>query len=411
MALKSVKRRIKTDDVLIIGGGMAGLILASALGCAGIAVSIIEPTPRKKILNTKFDGRTTAIAAGSRNALSAIGAWEPMREKAADILDIRISDGHSPLFLHFDHLDLNVGPLGHIVENRTIRRALLERLDDLPTVKLHFGSCVETLDRGGPLVRALLDNGKTLKALVAVATDGRGSPTRKAANIGVKHWRYPQRGIVCTVKHERDHCGVAQEHFLPAGPFAILPMTGQRSSIVWTEKEELAPAILDLPEEEFAEELNLRFGDYLGDLEIVNPIFSYPLGFLHASQYIVPRLALAGDAAHAVHPIAGQGLNIGIRDVAVLAEVITEALRLGLDPGSVNVLEAYEQSRRFDNTMMLAATDGLNRLFSNDIAPVRLARDVGLAMVNKTPPLKRVLMRHAMGFLGDIPRLIRGEQI
>ena len=166
-----------------------------------------------------------------------------------------------------------------------------------------------------------------------------------------------------------------------------------------------------MPEEEFAEELNLRFGDYLGDLEIVNPIFSYPLGFLHASRYIVPRLALAGDAAHAVHPIAGQGLNIGIRDVAVLAEVITEALRLGLDPGSVNVLEAYEQSRRFDNMMMLAATDGLNKLFSNDIAPARLVRDVGLAMVNKTLPLKRVLMRHATGLFGDMPRLIRGEQI
>jgi 2-octaprenyl-6-methoxyphenol hydroxylase len=188
-------------------------------------------------------------------------------------------------------------------------------------------------------------------------------------------------------------------------------MTGQRSSIVWTEKAELAPALLELPRQEFAEELQIRFGDYLGDLEIVGPKFSYPLGLLHAEHYIAPRLALAGDAAHAIHPIAGQGLNIGIRDAAALAEIIVDALRLGLDPGSVNVLEGYERWRRFDNTMMIAATDGLNRIFSNDVGPIKFVRDVGLAAVNRTPPLKRLFMRHAMGVLGDLPRLIRGEPI
>jgi len=411
MALKSAKGCIGTYDTVIIGGGMTGLILAAALGSAGIAVSVIERSSRERVLNSKFDGRTTAISPGSRNALLAIGAWEGMRQKASDILDIRISDGRSPLFLHFGLADLDEGPLGHIVENRIIRSALLARLDELPTVKLIFGCCVKTLERGEHFAEARLDNGKTLKASIAVATDGRESPTRKAAEIGVKQWRYPQIGIVCTVKHERDHCGVAQEHFLPAGPFAILPMTGHRSSIVWTEKETLAPSILELSKKEFTEELNLRFGDYLGNLKTIDPIFSYPLGFLHADRYIMPRLALAGDAAHAIHPIAGQGLNIGIQDAAVLAEIITEAVRLGLDPGSVNVLEAYEQRRRFDNTMMLAATDGLNRLFSNDITPIRIFRDIGLAMVNKTPPLKRLLMRQAMGVLGDLPRLIRGEKI
>jgi 2-octaprenyl-6-methoxyphenol hydroxylase len=398
-------------DVLIIGGGMTGLILATALGNAGVSTAVIEPLAPEKLLDTGFDGRTTAIAAGSRNALASIGAWQGMSGEAEDILEIRVSDGHSPLFLHYDHVELDEGPLGHILENRVIRSALLERLSTLSSVKMFFGQSVQSLDRDGHFAKALLSDGEIVAGRLAIATDGRGSPTRKAANINVKQWRYPQTGIVCTVRHQHDHRGIAQEQFLPAGPFAILPMTEQRSSIVWTEKTELAPKLLDLPDQEFAEELQIRFGDYLGDLEIVGPKFSYPLGLLHAEHYIVPRLALAGDAAHAIHPIAGQGLNIGIRDAAALAEIIVDALRLGLDPGSLNVLEDYERWRRFDNTMMIAATDGLNRIFSNDIGPIKLARDVGLAAVNRTPPLKRLFMRHAMGVLGDLPRLIRGEPI
>jgi 2-octaprenyl-6-methoxyphenol hydroxylase len=398
-------------DVLIIGGGMAGLILAAALGSAGVSTAVIEPLAPEKLLDTGFDGRTTAISAGSRNALASIGVWPGMGDEAADILEIRVSDEHSPLFLHYDHAELDDGPLGHIVENRIIRSALLERLTTLSSVKLFFGRRVESLDREGQFARAFLSDGTTLVAQLAIATDGRGSPTRKAANIKVRQWRYPQIGIVCTVQHQYPHHGVAQEKFLPAGPFAILPMTGQRSSIVWTEKAELAPVLLELPDQEFAEELQIRFGDYLGDLEVVGPKFSYPLGLLHADHYIAPRLALAGDAAHAIHPIAGQGLNIGIRDAAALAEIIVDALRLGLDPGSVNVLEGYERWRRFDNTMMIAATDGLNRIFSNDVGPIKFARDVGLAAVNRTPSLKRLFMRHAMGVLGDLPRLIRGEPI
>jgi 2-octaprenyl-6-methoxyphenol hydroxylase len=398
-------------DVLIIGGGMAGLILAAALGSAGVSTAVIEPLAPEKLLDTGFDGRTTAIAAGSRNALASIGAWQGMSGEAEDILEIRVSDGHSPLFLHYDHVELDDGPLGHIVENRVIRSALLKRLATLSSVKLFFGRHVQSLDRRGQFAKAFLSDGETLKAKLAIATDGRGSPTRKAANINVKQWRYPQTGIVCTVKHQHPHHGVAQEQFLPAGPFAILPMTEQRSSIVWTEKADLAPKILELPDQEFAEELQIRFGDYLGDLKIVGPKFSYPLGLLHAEHYFAPRLALAGDAAHAIHPIAGQGLNIGIRDAAALAEIVVDALRLGLDPGSINVLENYERWRRFDNTMMIAATDGLNRIFSNDVGPIKLARDVGLATVDRTPPLKRLFMRHAMGVLGDLPRLIRGEPI
>jgi len=401
----------RQTDVLIVGGGMAGLSLAAALGGAGARVAVIEPLPPERLTAEAFDGRTSAIAAGSRAVLDAAGAWAGMAPEAQPILDIRVTDGASPLFLHYDHRDLGDEPMGYILENRAIRRALLERIAALDTVALHFGRRVAALERGGAQARATLDDGTEIRAALAVATDGRGSPTRTQAGIGVTQWRYGQVGIVCTVGHERDHRGVAQEHFLPAGPFAILPMTGRRSSIVWTEHADLAPALLALDEDAFLEELALRFGDYLGGLRVLGPRFSYPLGLLHADRYIGTRLALAGDAAHAIHPIAGQGFNLGLRDVAALAEVTIDAMRLGLDPGAAPVLERYERWRRFDNTLMLAATDSLNRLFSNDVAPIRLARDAGLAAVDRLAPLKRLFMRHAMGQLGELPRMVRGEPV
>ena len=410
----NVKPKISSShisEILIVGGGLTGLVLAAALGGAGVEVTIVDPIPKTKFLNPKFDGRTTAISAGSRAALDVIGTWKYMEGQAEEILEIRVSDAHSPFFLHFDHADLDAGPVGFIVENQKIRTALFKSLENLSTVKLRFGQHVRLLNQDDQLISAETDNGDVMSARLVIAADGRASPIRKLANIGARQWRYLQTGIVCTVKHEYSHGGVAQEHFLPAGPFAILPMTKNRSSIVWTEKESLAPKILSLSKEAFTEELKLRFGNYLGDLKVIGPIFSHPLGLLHADTYILPRLALAGDAAHAIHPIAGQGLNLGIRDAAVLAEIIINALRLGLDPGSMNVLEGYQRWRRFDNSMMVAVTDGLNRLFSNDIAPLKAARDVGLAMVNNTPPLKQLFMRHAMGLLGDLPKLIRGEQI
>jgi 2-octaprenyl-6-methoxyphenol hydroxylase len=334
-----------------------------------------------------------------------------MEPDAQPILDIRVSDGRSPLFLHYDHRDVGAIPLGHIAENRVIRQALLERLAQIPAVTMLAGRRVDRLDRDAVSARATLDDGSVCETRLAVATDGRNSPTRTAAGIENTAWNYAQVGIVCTVAHERDHKGVAQEHFLPAGPFAILPLTGRRSSIVWTERAELAPTLMALDDDGFLAEMSLRFGDYLGGLSVVGPRFSYPLGLMHARRYIAPRLALAGDAAHTIHPIAGQGLNIGWRDVAALAEVIVDALRLGSDPGSTVTLERYERWRRVDNTLMLAATDSLNRLFSNDVAPVRLARDAGLAAVNRMAPLKQLLMRHAMGLLGDLPRLVRGEAL
>ncbi|HKS89068.1 MAG TPA: FAD-dependent monooxygenase, partial [Stellaceae bacterium] len=256
-----------------------------------------------------------------------------------------------------------------------------------------------------------LADGRRLACRLIAAADGRDSPLRHMAGIGAVEWRYPQIGIVATVAHERPHAGIAVEHFLPAGPFAILPMTGNRSSIVWTEHADFAPHLLALPDREFAAELAARFGDFLGAIEPVGPRWSYPLALMQAERYRAPRLALIGEAAHVIHPIAGQGLNIGIRDVAALAELVIDQRRRGLDIGDDGVLDAYQRWRRADAILLAAVTDGLNRLFSNEIPPVRLARDVGLAIVNRLPPLKRVLMRHAMGLIGDLPRLARGEPL
>jgi 2-octaprenyl-6-methoxyphenol hydroxylase len=232
----------------------------------------------------------------------------------------------------------------------------------------------------------------------------------------VTRWDYPQCGIVCTVGHEKPHNGVAHEHFLPSGPFALLPMTdgadgGHRSSLVWTERRALVPAMMALSPAGFARELMRRYGDGLGSLRQVGGRWSYPLGLMHAERYVDRRLALIGDAAHVIHPISGQGLNLGLRDVAALAEALMDARRLGRDLGSAEVLARYQRWRRFDNSLLMVVTDGLNRLFSNDLAPLRLARDLGLAAVDRLPPLKRVFMRHAMGLVGDLPRLTRGQAL
>jgi 2-octaprenyl-6-methoxyphenol hydroxylase len=258
---------------------------------------------------------------------------------------------------------------------------------------------------------ATLGDGATRRVRLVAAADGKDSLLRRAAQIQAVEWRYDQIGIVTTVRHQRPHAGIAIEHFLPAGPFAILPMTERRSSLVWTEAASLAPRLVALPDAEFAAELRARFGDFLGAVEPVGPRFTYPLSLMQAETYIAPRLALIGEAAHVIHPIAGQGLNVGIRDVAALAEAIVDARRLGLDIGGDSVLERYQRWRRLDAVVLAGVTDGLNRLFSNTIAPIKFARDLGLAAVNQMPPLKRLLMQHAMGVLGDRPRLARGEAL
>jgi 2-octaprenyl-6-methoxyphenol hydroxylase len=403
-----------TDDVelLIAGGGLNGMLLAAACAGVGLRVAVVDRQDPAAMLDEKFDGRTSAIAYGSKLVFDGIGLWPRIADEAEPIREIRVADDNSPLFLHYDHQELGSNePLGYIVENRVLRRALFELAKNLPSLDILAPRTLGPMTADDTGAVATLADGTRIHARLVAAADGKDSPLRQAAGIRAVEWRYKQTGIVTTVAHERPHAGIAVEHFLPAGPFAILPMTGNRSSIVWTENAALAPHLTRLPEAEFAAELRARFGDFLGAIEPVGPRWAYPLSLMQAERYIDRRLALVGEAAHVIHPIAGQGLNVGIRDVAALAEAIVDARRLGLDIGDDSVLERYQRWRRLDAVLLAGVTDGLNRLFSNTIAPVKLARDIGLAAVNRLPPLKRLLMRHAMGTLGDRPRLARGEPL
>ncbi len=416
--------KFRETEVLIVGGGMVGLTLGIALASAGLRSTIVDRADPARLTTAPHDGRSSAIARGSQQALAALGIWHRMADGAQPIMDIRVSDGQvgrnaAPFFLHYAQDDLDAGtagPLGYIVENRVTREALYARAAQLRDLTLLAPAAIAALDRNPGAVEAELDDGTRLKAQVVVAAEGRMSKLRQAAGIKITTWDYPQCGIVATIHHDRPHNGVAYEHFLPAGPFAMLPMTdtadGQhRSSLVWTERRDLVPAMMKLSDKDFTTELTRRFGTSLGTLREVGGRWSYPLSLLHAERIVDRRLALVGDAAHGIHPISGQGLNLGLRDVAALAETLVDARRLGLDLGGGEVLAGYARWRRFDNMALIAVTDGLNRLFSNDVAPLRMVRDLGLAAVNQMPPLKRFFMRHAMGLVGDLPRLVKGEAL
>ncbi|GLQ05013.1 FAD-dependent monooxygenase [Sneathiella chinensis] len=404
------KSKLMNADILVVGGGLNGLPLAIAVASAGLKVVVLErDTPEAVTANT-FDGRVSAIAHASRNLLKSIGVWDHVAEKQP-MLDIRITDGPSKFFLHYDHRQLGDEPFGHMVENRHMRVALLKRAAEIDTLTLLAPATYTRIDRDQDGVTALLEDGTEILARLVVAADGRGSRLREMAGIGKVGWSYDQAGIVCTVEHERPHNGVAQERFLNPGPFAILPMTGNRSSLVWTEQTDMARHLMGLDDDSFLEEMALRFGDYLGALKIVGPRWSYPLALHQADSYIGERLALIGDSAHGMHPIAGQGLNLGLRDVAALAEVIMDAARLGQDPGSQTALLRYQQWRRFDSVVLLTITDLLNRLFTTDISVVRLARDLGMAAVNRMPSLKGFFMEHARGTTGELPRLLAGKRL
>lgn len=418
-------------DVAIVGGGMVGLTLGIALSGAGLRVVLIDKADPAGFTEAAYDGRSSAIARGSQQALAALGIWRELAPAAQPILDIRVSDGRldrpaSRLVLDYAHDEVAEravpgappAPLGYIVENRAIRSALnacVARAERL-TVLAPAAVARLALPRDAGPVRFSLDDGTQISARLLIGADGRGSAVRAAAGIRTTEWAYPQSGIVCTVGHERPHNGLAHEHFLPSGPFAMLPMVdgpdGQpRSSLVWTERRALVPAMMALDDAAFGHELERRFGRTLGRLRPLGRRWAYPLSLMHAERYTAPRVALVGDAAHVIHPIAGQGLNLGLRDVAALAETVVDAHRVGLDIGDAGVLAGYQRWRRADNLLLTVVTDGLNRLFSNDIGPLRLARDLGLAVVDRLPPLKRAFMRHAMGLTGDLPRLIKGERL
>jgi 2-octaprenyl-6-methoxyphenol hydroxylase len=398
-------------DVVIVGGGMVGLTLGAALDHGGVTSVVVDRDDPERQLEAGFDGRVSAIAFAAWNMLEAIGVAAFLRDDAQPINDIRVSDGGSPLFLHFDHRTVSDQPFGYMVENRHLRRGLDRLADELEHTTRLAPAEVAKVERTAHDVRVTLKDGTEIRAALLVGADGRNSRIRHDAGIRVHSADYGQHGIVTTVEHEKDHQGYAQERFLPAGPFAVLPMTGRRSSLVWTEPSLRAAALMKLDAEDFDAEMRARLGDYLGEAHCIGPRWSYPLGVQIAERYIDARLALVGDAAHGVHPIAGQGLNMGLRDVAALAEVVSDAKRLGMDPGEASVLEKYQRWRRFDNVLLTAVTDGLTRLFSNDVPPIRLARDVGLGIVNRIPPLKRFFIQHARGSVGELPKLLTGKPL
>ena len=399
--------KINKTDLIIIGGGMVGLSLAIAVAQSGVNVTVVEKDYLDLQLKPEFDGRVSAISLGSERVLNAIGVWQYMLPKAEAILDIRVADDYSTSHVHYNYHDTGSEPMGHMVENRHTRIALLKRVAELPNINLITKTEVSNFERDANNATVTLSNGSIWQAPLLVAADGRRSKMRDLVGIKTIERGYKQHAIVCTIEHELPHQGLALQRFLPAGPFAALPMQNNRSAIVWSEDERLAPEVIKLPDVEFAAEIKVRLGDYLGDFKVIGKRFSYPLNLVLAKKYIDNRFALVGDSAHGIHPIAGQGVNVGFRDVAVLAELIVEAMRLGQDIGGTKMLEHYQRWRRFDAMSMGAIMDGLTRLFSNDIKPIRLARDLGLDLVNKTPPLKRLFMRHAMGLMGDLPKMMR----
>jgi len=400
-------------DVLIAGGGMVGLSLALALAQGGLRTTVVDPLPASTVLNAAFDGRVTALSYSAVRMFRALGVWEHLEDHTQPILDILVTDAQldrspSPFSLHFDHREIGE-PMGVIAENRHIRSALFAALESVGAIKLVAPAAVVGAETDASNGTVRLSTGQAVTAELVIAADGRESPLREQMGIRTISWSYPQTGIVATVEHEKPHNGVAYEHFLPSGPFAILPMTGNRSSLVWTERETLAPALLALPPDEFESEVARRFGNHFGDLKVVGDRWSYPLRFHLARNFVAPRFALVGDSAHGIHPIAGQGFNLGLKDAAALAECVLESMRLGLSPGDATGLARYERWRRFDSFTLAASTDALNRLFSNDIAPLRAIRDLGLGVVDSIGPLRRFFMRHAGGDIGTLPRLMRGE--
>ena len=412
-----------SHDLIIVGAGLTGGALALAATQGGLRVVLIDPQPFEVQLAPTFDGRSTAIAFSTFRMLDALGLGEALRPHACRMDRILVTDGRRPgaatgtahsAWLRFDADEIGERtggePLGYMIENRRIRAALAERLI-AEGVEVLAPASATSVQVGPGRAEVMLADGRRLTAPLVVGAEGRGSLVRRAAGIETLGWSYGQSGVVATVSLGRDHGHVAHEHFLPAGPFAILPLTEQRASLVWTETTRRAEALRDASGAAFHAHLMRRFGDFLDDVTVVGPRFVYPLSLSLAERMTAPRIALIGDAAHAVHPVAGQGLNMGLKDVAALAEVLTEAVRLGEDIGSEIVLERYARWRRFDNAALAAGFDAFVRLFSNDVAPVRLARNLGMAVVNRIPPLRRAFMQEAGGANGDLPRLLRGEAL
>lgn len=408
------------SEIIVLGAALNGLAAALSLGgqqaLRPAQVTLIDAKDPRSFANSEFDGRASAITASSRRMFEALGLWDAIAPQAQPINRILVTDsapGDSarPTLLQFGDTESQSGQSAYIVENRHLYDVLFKAVAESPHIALVANTRIASFDFGKGLAHLATETGRTLRAELVIAADGRNSPARAAAGIKTTGWDYGQTGIVTAVSHALPHEGFAEEHFRPAGPFAILPLTGNRSSLVWTEATETARRLLALPDEEFLDELHARFGHHRGAVSLIGPRHGYPLSLFIAERFTGPRLALLGDAAHVVHPIAGLGLNLGLRDAAALAEAVAEARYLGLDVGAEATLTKYSQWRRFDTNVTALATDALNRLFSNDFPGLRQVRDTGLKLVNLAPPLKALFMREAAGQTGHLPKLMRGEPV
>ena len=407
---------MKTDvDILIAGGGLNGPTLALALADAGLSVAVVDPRPADARASVDFDGRAYALAIASQRLLKALGLWPGLAAKSQPILQVKASQGlpgqgAAPFFLHFDSAEIEEGPVGYMLEDRFLYRALLDAMSDRVT---HMpGIAVTGHQVAASHVTVTLSDGRDMTARALIGADGRNSSVAQRAGIRRQGWDYGQTALVAAIDHEKPHHGIAQQYFMATGPLAILPLPGNRSSVVWSETNDNARTIAALDDDAFLKVLRPRFGDYLGAISLAGARFSYPLSLSLAETYAAPRIALIGDAAHGVHPVAGQGLNLGLRDVAALAEVLVEAARRGEDIGSELVLERYQAWRRFDATSLALGMDSVNRLFGSDNPILSAARGIGMGVVTALPPLRRRFMRQAAGLSVDpMPRLLTGQPL
>ncbi|ETD87043.1 UbiH/UbiF/VisC/COQ6 family ubiquinone biosynthesis hydroxylase [Rhodobacter capsulatus] len=406
----------QVHDVLIAGGGLNGPALALALAGAGLSVTVIDAAPAQRRADDAFDGRAYALALASQKLLAALGVWPAVADQAQPINDVKAFDGRpgegaAPFFLHFDSRELDQKPVGYMLEDRFLYRAFLAAMEANPRITLISETSVVAQEVLPGSIRVTLSNGESLSGRVLIGADGRRSGVAERAGIGREGWGYGQTALVAALAHEKPHEGIAYQLFMPNGPLAILPLTGNRSSIVWSETDANAAVIAKLSDDDFMELVRPRFGDFLGKISLVGPRFTYPLNLTLARAYAADRVALVGDAAHGVHPIAGQGLNLGLRDVAALAEVLIGAMRRGEDIGSIHTLECYQMWRRFDATTLALGMDTVNKLFSNDNPILRAGRDLGMGLVQAIGPLRRGFMRQAAGLAGPQPKLLQGRQI
>jgi 2-octaprenyl-6-methoxyphenol hydroxylase len=401
-------------DVIIFGGGLVGLALAAALDASGLSSIVVDPADPERWKDQAFDGRTSAVSSSSMRMLEATGVADHFPAAGGPIRRIAVADGLQPGGLHFD-AGADGEPLGWMHENRNLRAALVARAEAGRSIWLLWKSRVRSTERGEHGVVVSLDDGRKLSAPLHVGADGRNSPLREDAGIRMAHWRYNHTAIVSTLRHQRPHDEIAYEIFYPTGPFALLPMVddgaGHRSAIVWSVPAEDAAGFMSLTDDAFAAEAKAAMGGFLGDIALTAPRSAFPLGFHHTARITDTRLALVGDAAHAIHPIAGQGLNLGFRDAAALAQVLVEGARLGLDLGDAQLLARYQRWRSLDGLMVSMATDGLTRIYGVPGRTASAVRRFGMSVVNRLPPLKSRLMAEARGTSGDLPLLLRGLPI